>query len=141
MPLKAILDEKEFFYFWNLTESYRKKGFLCPICKTKFSVVIPKLDKRIKYLRHTVGKAHQENETEEHVKGKLKIIEIASKLGLKWDLEHEIGKHVTDVYIEGEQPLAIEYQCSKCNSTEISDRAETYAERGVAVFDFRGKLL
>lgn len=132
MPLKALLDEKEFFA-WNLTKSDRKKGFLCPICKNKFIIVIPKQEKRIKYFRHLVGKAHQENETEEHVKGKLKIIAIASKLGLKWDLEHEIGKHVTDVYIEDEQPLAIEFQCSKCNSTQISDRAKTYAEHGIAV--------
>jgi competence CoiA-like predicted nuclease len=116
MPLRALIDQKEFFA-WNLTESDRKKGFLCPICKRKFIIVIPKQEERIKYFRHLVGKAHQENETEEHVKGKLKIIDIASKLGLKWDLEHEIGNHVTDVYIEDEQPLAIEFQCSKCNST------------------------
>ena len=67
------------------------------------------------------------------------LIEIASKLGLKWDLERAIGKHVTDVYIEGEQPLAIEFQCSKCDSTEISERAQTYAEQGVAVFWILGQ--
>ena len=133
MPLKALLANKEFFA-WNLNASDRKKDFICPVCKTKFIVVLPKQETRIKYFRHFIGKAHQENETEEHVKGKLKIIETASKLGLKWDLERQIGRHVTDVYIEGEQPLAVEFQCSKCNSAEIADRTQTYAEQGVAVF-------
>jgi competence protein CoiA len=88
------------------------------------------------------GKAHgHENENDEHLKGKRVIFELASKLNLKAKLEHPISKHVTDAYFEGNHLLAIEFQCSKCNSNEVSDRTETYEDHGIAAFWVLGKKI
>lgn len=137
MPLRALLDGQDFFA-WDLAESNRKKEYICPICKTKFQAVLPKRG-IINYFRHIHGKAHQEKETPEHLYGKKVLMDLASKLGLKALLEPPIGNHVPDVLLEGEQPIAIEFQCSPCNSTQILDRAKTYSENGKAAFWILGK--
>ena len=131
MPLRALFDGKD-FYSEDLSESHRKNIFLCPICKMRFVIVLPR-ENRIKHFRHPKGGfSHYEPETEEHLNGKKVLMEIATKLGLKAQTEVMIGNHVTDVLIDGDQPLAIEFQCSKCNSKEISDRTETYKKNGKA---------
>ncbi len=66
-------------------------------------------------------------------------MDLALKLGLKATLEPPIGNHVPDVLLDGEQPLAIEFQCSPCNSMEISERTKTYYEHGVATLWILGK--
>jgi hypothetical protein len=138
MPLRALLDGKD-FYSDDLTEAHRKNAFFCPICKMHFIIVLP-IQGKIKHFRHPIGGAsHYEPETEEHLNGKKVLMEISRKLGLIAQTEVMIGNHVTDVLIEGSQPLAIEFQCSKCNSKEISDRVETYSKNGIATLWILGK--
>lgn len=96
--------------------------------------VLPPTQKRIKHFRHETGESHYEPETDEHIMGKTAILELASKLGLNAETEVRIGEHITDVFIKGKQPLAVEFQCSKCQSKEISERNQTYAEKGIATF-------
>jgi competence CoiA-like predicted nuclease len=86
------------------------------------SNVLP-IQNRVKRFRHPKGGAtHYEPENEEHLKGKKVLVESAKKRGLNAKTEVMIGKHVTDVLIEGNQPFAVEFHCSKCNSKEISER-------------------
>ena len=117
----------------ELAESNRKNAFICPNCPSKLIPVLPK-QKRIKHFRHVTGKSHYEPETLEHLTGKTVLMELASKLGLKAEPEVKIGEHVTDILVQGNQPLAIEFQCSKCHSTEIAERNRTYADNGIATF-------
>lgn len=140
MPLRALLDGKDFYYS-ELTEVHRKSNFICPHCESRVIPVLPKLEGRIKHFRHRDKECPYayERETQEHLYGKKTLMEISSKLGLKAKLEVKIGEHITDVLLEGEQPLAIEFQCSPCNSTEILERAETYKKQGIATFWILGK--
>jgi hypothetical protein len=129
MPLRAILDN-ESFYAEILTEENRKQTFLCPNCPSELIPVIPQKE-IIKHFRHKNGEAHGEHETEEHENGKNKLRDIAVSLGFNAITEYRIGDHITDVFVESPIPLAIEFQCSKCNSEEIIDRNITYAEHGI----------
>jgi competence CoiA-like predicted nuclease len=138
MPLRALLNEKD-FYADELTEAHRQESFLCPVCKERFIIVLP-IQNRLKHFRHPKGsKSHYEPETEEHLNGKKVLLNIATKLGFTAKTEVAIGEHVCDVLIEGEQPLALEFQCSKCNAKEISERTETYLRNGYLTLWILGK--
>jgi len=138
MPLRALYEGKDFDAD-DLTEEHRKQKFLCPICNMQFVLVLPSIG-RIKHFRHPKGgSSHYEPETEEHLRGKRSLMDIAKKLNLSAKTEVKIGKHVTDVLIEGNQPLAIEFQCSKCNTKEIEERILTYWEKGIATLWILGE--
>ncbi len=129
MPLRALHDNKDFFAD-RLTESNRKDVFHCPNCTSRLIPIIPKQG-IIKHFRHKDGKSHYEPETAEHLNGKQVLFNIASKLGLNAIPEYRIGEHVTDVFVKGRQPIAIEFQCSKCHSKQIAERNLTYLKEGV----------
>ena len=118
------------FYSEDLKEENRSQKFFCPNCPSKLIPVIPKKE-IIDHFRHKDGHAHGEPETKEHCYGKNLIRKVAMNLGFEATTEYRIGDHVTDVFVKSPVPLAIEFQCSKCNSEEIMKRTSTYLKEGV----------
>lgn len=137
MPLRAILNNENFFAD-DLTEENRNNNYLCPNCPSELIPVIPQTD-IIKHFRHKNGEVHHEPETEEHFFGKRVLHKICENLGYSAITEYKIGNHITDVFVESKYPLAIEFQCSKCNSTEIIERTLTYMEKGIVTLWILGK--
>jgi len=129
MPLRALRNNEDFFSD-DLTEKDRKQYFECPNCTSKLIPIIPKQN-IIKHFRHKEGTSHYEPETEEHFTGKNELKLIANSLGFKAITEYRIGNHITDVFVNSPNPIAIEYQCAKCSSEEIKSRSQNYIQNKV----------
>lgn len=132
MPLRALLDEKDFLSK-NLTDCHKKLDFYCPQCKDKFIPVI-NTKYRIKHFRHTNGTYHGEPESEEHLNGKQFIFNLLSEK-FKPLLEPKIGCHYPDIEIGR---IAIEFQCSSISLDEYLDRNMVYENYGFTPFWFLG---
>lgn len=134
MPLKAWCENRgQITYYSELIEEDRhSQDYSCPICKDRFSVVLPITADFIPQFRHQNNAVHGEPETPEHLEMKAYFMDACKKHGINFRIEEQIQDHWADVVIEYTKPelnikgIVVECQHSSISLDEIEIRNNTY---------------
>lgn len=123
-------------------EANREDDFYCPCCKGE--VILKKGSIKYPHFAHkslTTCIGYSENETFEHLQGKLLIAKNCEIFGISYELEAYMPqfKQRADVLINGH--IAIEFQCSSLSIERLKERTRQYQHHGYQVFWIWGKRL
>jgi len=126
----------------NSIEGNRQVTYYCPCCKGE--VILKKGSVKLPHFAHKnkidcIGDS--ENETQEHIQGKMLIAKNCEKFGVFYELEcylPEINQRA-DVLIN--KQIAIEFQCSSLSIEKLKERTMQYQTHGYQVFWILGENL
>lgn len=123
-------------------DANKKETYYCPSCHSE--VMLKKGEIKYPHFAHkttTVCQTATENESVEHLAGKLLIAKNCEIFGLEYQIEAylpEINQRA-DVLID--KTLAIEFQCSSLSIKRLKERTEHYKQNGYHVFWILGQKL
>jgi competence protein CoiA len=113
---------------------FKHESFYCPGCKGKVilkcgSIKIP----HFAHIRDAKCDVDSENESKEHLEGKLQFYSWLKLQGLHPFLEKYIPEieQRADVYLENDRKYAIEFQCSSLSFDSLKKRTEAYREADI----------
>ncbi|WP_163102980.1 competence protein CoiA [Peribacillus alkalitolerans] len=126
---KILSDEK--------TKALKREEFFCPGCKEKVllksgAVKIP----HFAHFRDNICNVDSENESKEHIEGKLQMYSWLQLQGLNPVLEKYLPaiSQRADVYFEDEKgrKFALEFQCSSLAFDSLEKRTTAYKNSGIS---------